>query len=384
MTRLAGSFTTPPRAVSSPLRTSRLTRRFPFTISSPTALPLSTPHRFPHSRSPSSRPPPPSGSYSLRCVSGGAASGGSAYRGAEPTRVEPGGAEPEGGGSGVAEFGGVGSGGAEPEGAEPWGAESEGAESGGSEPECTKPAGNFVYWRSSWCLVTAGASLSTTAGESTAGGTGARAAGGTGAAGPGGARTGAAGTGGAAGVGARDPGAGDTGAGGAGPGGASAVGAGSGETGRPRLYFVPLLKKVPLSSPPASSLAGSPNPESDLVCAASLTVLRLLATSVTDHSFESAAPSALVAELLDFAATCPLDYAASLIAESDSDCLPSVGGECALGTDVLEDRQEDIECFAAAVPHLVSMLIAPEGDPDAPDIPTPRSYAEAIMGPYSS
>ncbi|CAI7879682.1 unnamed protein product [Closterium sp. NIES-54] len=30
------------------------------------------------------------------------------------------------------------------------------------------------------------------------------------------------------------------------------------------------------------------------------------------------------------------------------------------------------------------MLIAPEGDPDAPDIPTPRSYAEAIEGPYSS
>ncbi|CAI7758923.1 unnamed protein product [Closterium sp. NIES-53] len=30
------------------------------------------------------------------------------------------------------------------------------------------------------------------------------------------------------------------------------------------------------------------------------------------------------------------------------------------------------------------MLIAPEGDPDAPDIPTLRSYAEAIEGPYSS
>ncbi|CAI7924914.1 unnamed protein product [Closterium sp. NIES-54] len=30
------------------------------------------------------------------------------------------------------------------------------------------------------------------------------------------------------------------------------------------------------------------------------------------------------------------------------------------------------------------MLLAPEGDPDAPDIPTPRFYAEAITGPYSS
>ncbi|CAI7802302.1 unnamed protein product, partial [Closterium sp. NIES-53] len=45
---------------------------------------------------------------------------------------------------------------------------------------------------------------------------------------------------------------------------------------------------------------------------------------------------------------------------------------------------EDFECLAAAVPRFASMLLAPEGDPDAPDIPTPRSYAEAIMGPYSS
>ncbi|CAI7928235.1 unnamed protein product, partial [Closterium sp. NIES-54] len=69
---------------------------------------------------------------------------------------------------------------------------------------------------------------------------------------------------------------------------------------------------------------------------------------------------------------------------SDSDYPPSVGGECALCTDVLEDRQEDFECLAAAVPHLVAMLLAPEGDPDAPDVLTLRSYAEAITGPYSS
>ncbi|CAI7846508.1 unnamed protein product [Closterium sp. NIES-54] len=31
-----------------------------------------------------------------------------------------------------------------------------------------------------------------------------------------------------------------------------------------------------------------------------------------------------------------------------------------------------------------AMLLAPKGDPDEPDIPTPRSYAEAITGPYSS
>ncbi|CAI7780784.1 unnamed protein product [Closterium sp. NIES-54] len=142
--------------------------------------------------------------------------------------------------------------------------------------------------------------------------------------------------------------------------------------------------RVPLPSPPSSSFADGPDPESDLVRAASSTVQRLLATVVTDPLFETAAASALVAELVEFAAACRLDYAASLVAESESARPPSVEGECALGTDVLEDRQEDFECFAAAVPHLVSMLIAPEGDPDAPDIPTPRSYAEAITGPYSS
>ncbi|CAI7841500.1 unnamed protein product [Closterium sp. NIES-53] len=142
---------------------------------------------------------------------------------------------------------------------------------------------------------------------------------------------------------------------------------------------VPL--RVPLPSPHASSLADGPDPESDLVRAASPSISRLLATVVTDPSFESAAPSALVAELIDFAAACHLDYAASLVAEFESDCPLSVGGEYALGTDVLEDRQEDFECLATAVPHLVAMLLAPEGDPDAPDFPTPRSYAEAITVP---
>ncbi|CAI7901687.1 unnamed protein product, partial [Closterium sp. NIES-53] len=117
-------------------------------------------------------------------------------------------------------------------------------------------------------------------------------------------------------------------------------------------------QRVPLPSPPASSLP--------------------------DGRTRSLTPFVLL--LVDFAAACRLDYAASLVAESASVsvCPPSVEGECAFGTDVLEDRQEDLECFAAASPHLVSMLLAPEGDPDALDIPTPRSYAEAIEGPYSS
>ncbi|CAI7801934.1 unnamed protein product [Closterium sp. NIES-53] len=143
-------------------------------------------------------------------------------------------------------------------------------------------------------------------------------------------------------------------------------------------------QRVPLPSPPASSLPALADPESDSLRAASPTVLRVLAAVVTDPSFESTAASALVTELVDFAAHCRLDFAASLVAESASVCPQSVGGECALSTDVLEDRQEEFQCLAAALPHLVPTLLAPEGDPDAPDILTPRSYAEAIEGPYSS
>ncbi|CAI7878177.1 unnamed protein product [Closterium sp. NIES-53] len=138
---------------------------------------------------------------------------------------------------------------------------------------------------------------------------------------------------------------------------------------------VPL--RVPLP-PPKSSLPAVPNPGSDLVPAANPTVSRLLATVVSDLSFESTVASALVAELVDFAAACRRDYATSFVVESESASPPSVGGECALGTDVLEDRQEDFDCLAAAVPRFASMLLAHEGDPDAPDIPIPRSYAEAI------
>ncbi|CAI7923128.1 unnamed protein product [Closterium sp. NIES-53] len=144
-------------------------------------------------------------------------------------------------------------------------------------------------------------------------------------------------------------------------------------------------QRVPLPSPPASSLPDSPDPGSDSLRVARPTVTRFLATAVTDPLFESTPASALVAELVDFAAAYRIYYATSLVAEYAYASIrpPSIRGECALGTDVLEDRQE-FECFAATVPHLVSMVLAPEGDPDAPDIPTPRSYAEAIEGPYSS
>ncbi|CAI7810890.1 unnamed protein product [Closterium sp. NIES-53] len=108
---------------------------------------------------------------------------------------------------------------------------------------------------------------------------------------------------------------------------------------------VPL--RVSLPTPPESSLPEVPDPESDRARAASPNVSRLLTTAVTDPSFESAAASALVAELLDFAAACRLNYTTALVAESASTSPPSVGGECALGTDVLEDMQEDCESTTA-------------------------------------
>ncbi|CAI7866912.1 unnamed protein product [Closterium sp. NIES-54] len=143
-------------------------------------------------------------------------------------------------------------------------------------------------------------------------------------------------------------------------------------------------RRIVLLEPPVSSLPHVPDPESDLASAASPTITRLLATVVTDPDLESTAAFALVTELVDFAARSHLDYVASLVTESESVCPPSIGGEPALSSDVLEDRQFELECLAAAIPGFASMLICPEGDPDALDIPTSRSYAEAIAGEYSS
>ncbi|CAI7801759.1 unnamed protein product [Closterium sp. NIES-54] len=363
----------------------------------------------------------------------GAASGGTVTGGAEP-----GGAESEGAGSGGGEPGGAEPGGAEPEGVEPGGAESEGAESRGAEPMGTASSRAAGARDSAAGDIGVGGVRVTTA----AGGTGGAAA-----AGPGGARTWGTRTAVTKVLGeleletlrsleleelelwtlelealAREalelhelelltleleP--------------TSALPAPSPSTeqvggltecrvpasrptspvrtGRhvpqprpppfPGTHAMALCPssvplRVPPPAPPESSLPAIPDPESDRARIASPTLSRLLATVVTYPSFESTTASALVAELVNFAAAYHLDYATALVAESESASPPSVGGECALGTDVLEDRQEDFECLAVAVPRFASMLLTPEGDPDAPDIPTPLSYAEAITGPYSS
>ncbi|CAI7840068.1 unnamed protein product [Closterium sp. NIES-53] len=143
-------------------------------------------------------------------------------------------------------------------------------------------------------------------------------------------------------------------------------------------------QRVVLPEPPASSLPHVPDPESDLARATGPTVNRLLGTVVTDPDFESTTAFALVTEQVDFAARRRLHYVASLVTESESVCPPSVRGEPALSRDVLEDKKFELECLAAALPRFTSMLLCREGDPDALDIPTPRSYAEAIAGEYSS
>ncbi|CAI7793791.1 unnamed protein product [Closterium sp. NIES-53] len=91
-----------------------------------------------------------------------------------------------------------------------------------------------------------------------------------------------------------------------------------------RPFSFPL--RVPQPPCPASFLPDVPDPEYDLARATSPPIPRLLATVIIDPSFEPTAASALVAELVDFAAAYRLDYATSLVAESESDCPPFVGG----------------------------------------------------------
>ncbi|CAI7906818.1 unnamed protein product [Closterium sp. NIES-54] len=311
---------------------------------------------------------------------GSGAAPGAAYGGAASGGAASGGAEPGGAGSE-----GAGSGGAEPESVELGGAKSEGAEFGGAAPRETALSGGPA--RASprvssqqlreW-LVRRTHRRSGAPGAGGARDTGARGAavppgasgtGSTATTGHGGARTSGAGSAGTSGVGSAgvgaptEPGAagaGGAGAGGAGVGdpsvgGAGAAGAGAvdpgaegvGDTVRPRPQPNPLPAPSPYTEQ-SGSLTERCEPASDSARTASPTVARLLAIAVIDPSFESDSASALVAELLDFPAAYRLDYATALVAESVS-----------------------------ASPLSIR-------DPDAPDIPTPRSYAEAITGPYSS
>ncbi|CAI7880142.1 unnamed protein product [Closterium sp. NIES-53] len=342
--------------------------------------------------------------------------------------------ESDGAGSGGAEPGGAEPGGAEPEGVEPGRAESMGAESGGAESRGAASSGGPTgalprlsprpeplspQQLREW-LVRRARLWSGAAGAGATGDTGAGGAGVATASGPGGARTrgtgfggpgaggaGAGGTG-AGGVGAGGAGAVDPGAGGAGAGGASGTGVGG--TVRPRPYFIPLIQQVlgvpsstsltppllcllpdqlqlplqpasPLPAPspyteqfgrlterhepasrpfsPIRTACRVPRSRPPLVPGTHSMALRTSSVplrvplpphpesslpAIPNPEFDlSTAASALVVELLDFAAACRLDYATALVSDSESATPPSVE-----------------------------------------DIPSPRSYAEAITGPYSS
>ncbi|CAI7907618.1 unnamed protein product, partial [Closterium sp. NIES-53] len=292
-------------------------------------------------------------------------------------------------------------------GAEPTGVEPGGAESGCAEPREPLSPQLLREWFTQQTRLRSGAAGAgdSTTGDRRAGGAGATVgAGGTGgaaAAGPACDRTrgiGAAGTGGVGGAGAGDPtepgaaGAGGAGAGGncvggAGAGGAEACGAGARGTGaggaraggagavdpgaggagaggaggtgaggtvRQRPYFPASPQPVPSpyteetgglrdcresASRPASPvctgcrvprLRPPPVPGTHAMALCSSIPLRVLLAPPPESSLPAVPdPDALVAE-------------------SESASPPSVEGECALGTDVLKDRQEDFECLAAA------------------------------------
>ncbi|CAI7932457.1 unnamed protein product [Closterium sp. NIES-54] len=230
------------------------------------------------------------------------------------------GAEPVGAGSGGAESRGAEPGGAEPGGAEPGGAYR--AAGAGGPPVAPSPGG--ARTGGTGAVGTGGAAAA--AGVGPAGASGAAGAGATGGVGTG---VGAAGTSGVAGAGAtRGVGAGVGAAvafGAAGAGVAGGVGAGVGPTGG------------------TAGAAGGPRAAGPAGVGAVGARGAACTGAATGGpgAVPSTAASALVAELVDFAARCRLDYAASLVAESVSVCPPSVGGECALSTDVLEDRQEE-------------------------------------------
>ncbi|CAI7873637.1 unnamed protein product [Closterium sp. NIES-53] len=363
---------------------------------------------------PSAPPPPPprssllpvdplpgSAPVQVAVVSGaalGAASGGTAFGGAKP-----GGAGSEGAGSG----------GAEPEGVEPRGAESEGAESGGAEPRGAALSGGSAgasprlslrqlrEWLVQRAHRRSGALGAGEPGDTGAGGAAVT----TGAGDP--TEPGAAGAGGAGAGVARVGGLGVGGAGAARAGAVDPRAGGAGGTVWPRPYFVPLLEQVlgvlsstglpppflcpppDQSQPPLLPASPLPAPSPYTEQSGGLTerrepashpvspvrtacrAPRLRPPPVPGTHTMALRPSFVHCVFLCLLLQSPL-FLRSLTLSLTERVLP------------VPLSLENFECLAADVPRLASLLLAPEGDPDAPDIPTPRSSAEAITGPYCS
>ncbi|CAI7755512.1 unnamed protein product, partial [Closterium sp. NIES-53] len=138
-----------------------------------------------------------------------------------------------------------------------------------------------------------------------------------------------------------------------------------------------------LPYPPESALIASlSTPVTDYYRTYRPVLSHVLASLVTHPRASLSSVSALTAAVTEFATTRHLDHATLVVAAPPTSPL-AVGGESALGCDALEDRQFELQFLAAASPHLCAMQLAPEGDPDTLDIPTPRTYAEAVSGPWA-
>ncbi|CAI7882955.1 unnamed protein product [Closterium sp. NIES-53] len=112
-----------------------------------------------------------------------------------------------------------------------------------------------------------------------------------------------------------------------------------------------------------SSLTVFQNPLSDYLRASHPVVSRVLSALVTHLSAPWLFVPALVTTVTRFASCHRLDYAAHL---------------------VLKDREFELGFLEVAVPHLCAIMLTPQGDLDALDIPIPCTHAEAISGPWAS
>ncbi|CAI7791526.1 unnamed protein product, partial [Closterium sp. NIES-53] len=112
-------------------------------------------------------------------------------------------------------------------------------------------------------------------------------------------------------------------------------------------------------------------------------VSRVLTSVVIDPRASPSSVSTLTAAITDFASTRRLDFATRVVAAPPARP-EAAGGGFALGCDVLEDRQFELDFLADASPSLCAMLLSPEGDPDALDIPTLCTYREAVSGEWAS
>ncbi|CAI7900053.1 unnamed protein product [Closterium sp. NIES-53] len=151
-------------------------------------------------------------------------------------------------------------------------------------------------------------------------------------------------------------------------------------------FHLVLRSRVPpspiLLQPPESSLTVLHDPLSDYLCASRLVVSRVFSALATHPTAPLSSVSALVTTVVDFASSHRLDYAAHIV--SGPARSPSSGGAPVFLLEVLEDRQFELGFLAAAFPHLCTMLLAPEGDPHALDIPIPRTHADAVSGYWAS